>query len=225
MRTRPSRSSRILRTLRIGLLAMIPVTLTSAGCASDAPPPALRTAADSQAAHVADVVAAGGVVDSILPIAEHLHRFRASIPAPDTLRHASASVDALVARWAEAISTRDTAALNRMILDRAEFAWLYYPDSRMSKPPYEAPPELLWGQILASSDQGARRLLERHAGRPLVVHSVRCPAGAEEGANRIREGCTVRLRAGDTLLPEAAYFGSIIERDGRFKFIGLANRL
>lgn len=186
-----------------------------------------RTAADSQAAHVAHVVAAGGVVDSILPAAEHLRRFRASMPvAPDTLRHASGSIDALVTRWAKAVAARDTAELNRMTLDRAEFAWLYYPDAAVSKPPYEAPPELLWGQILAASDDGARRVLARFGGRELDAGRIRCPDSVEvEGANRIRQHCTMRLRAGGTTTPETRYFGSIIERDGRFKFIGLGNRL
>ena len=184
------------------------------------------TAADSQAAHVRDVVAAGGTVDSILPIAEHLQRFRASLPKIDSLSHASSSIDARVARWARAVSTRDTASLNAMVLDRAEFAWLYYPGSRMSMPPYEAPPELLWGQILVSSDEGARRMLARHGGRPLRVTALACPDSVEiEGVNRVRQNCTVALRSSDTPLPPNRYFGSIIERDGRFKFLSMANRL
>ena len=81
--------------------------------AGDATP----SSADSQAAHVRDVVAAGGVVDSVLPIAEQLRRFRADVPErPDTLRHASASIDTLVQRWGRAIALRDSAALNAMTL-------------------------------------------------------------------------------------------------------------
>lgn len=184
------------------------------------------TTADSQAAHIADVVAAGGAVDSILPIAEHLDRFRASVPKVDSLANASPSIDALVGRWARAVSAQDTASLNAMVLDRREFAWLYFPGSRMSMPPYEAPPELLWGQILASSDEGARRMLSRHGGKPLRVTALSCPDSVEtEGENRVRQNCTVALRAGDARLQPNRYFGSIIERGGRFKFLSLANRL
>lgn len=184
------------------------------------------TAADSQAAHIADVVAAGGTVDSILPIAEHLRRFRAGLPKVDSFANASPSIDALVARWARAVAAQDTAALNAMVLDRKEFAWLYYPGSRMSMPPYEAPPELLWGQILASSDEGARRMLSRHGGKPLRVIALSCPDSVEsEGENRLRQNCAVALRAGDATLQPNRYFGSIIERGGRFKFLSMANRL
>ncbi len=215
-----------LRSLRrTALLLACPLLTSACGSPNDgAGVP--RSAADSQAAHVADVVAQGGIVDSILPMAEHLRRFRATVIShADTLAHASPSIDALTARWARAVSTSDTAALNAMVLDRSEFAWLYFADSPMAKPPYEAPPELLWGQIMTSSDQGAQRMQNRHGGKPLEVAGVECPAPAPEGANRVYQNCTATLRSGSKPLPATRYFGSIIERDGRFKFISLANRL
>lgn len=188
--------------------------------------PVPRTAADSQAAHVREVVAAGGVVDSILPVAEHLKRFRETVNRqPDTLSGASPSLDALVGRWASAVANADSAAFDALVIDAAEFAWLYHPDSKMSKPPYEAPPGLLWGQILASSNDGARAVLKVFGGRPLRVLAVNCPEPTVEGANRLYERCTVRVRSGDAPAQDGRYFGTILEREGRFKFIGLANEL
>lgn len=224
---------RLASLLRHVHVVSVLATVVLAGCETRDAPPARdassspRSAADSQAAHIADVVSHGGVVDSILPIAEHLRRFRAAVPTrPDSLSHASASIDALVKRWAAAVSARDTETLNRIVLDRAEFAWLYYADSRMAKPPYEAPPELLWGQILASSDEGTQRMLNKYGGLPLTVKSVACPDAPEiEGMNRIRQNCTVSLTSNGVALPVSRYFGSIVERDGRFKFLSLANRL
>ena len=183
----------------------------------------LRTAADSQAAHVAAVAAAGGVVDSILPTGEALARFRDGLDPVDTLRHAAASREALVDRWAQAVAASDTATLNALLVDRAEFAWLYYPDSRMSLPPYEAPPGLLWGQLLASSNEGAAQVMRRHGGRPFRVAALRCPAPpVDEGKNRLHERCEVRLNAAGA---PTRLFGTILERDGRFKFLGYANPL
>lgn len=199
------------------------------GCrpGKDAPPAPPRTAADSQAAHVAEVIAAGGVVDSILPLPEALARFRAGLAAnPDTLRHAAPSRDALVARWAAAVAASDTATLNALLLDRAEFAWLYYPGSRMSLPPYEAPPGLLWGQLLATSESGIAQLLRAHGGAPVRVLALRCPAPpVSEGRNRLHERCEVRVRTASRELPFTRLFGTILERDGRFKFLGYANAL
>jgi hypothetical protein len=188
--------------------------------------PAPRTAADSQAAHVAEVVAAGGVVDSILPIAEQLRRFRDGMTAPDTMRHAAASREALVRRWLQAVSASDTVALNKLVLDRAEFAFLYYPTSAMSQPPYEAPPQLLWGQILASSNEGLPKVLARFAGQSVALEQLTCPdSGAVEGDNRVYGNCAITVRAGAAAPFTGRLFGSIIERQGRFKFLGYANAL
>lgn len=206
------------------LPVLVGLLLTSACAPPDAQPTAQ---ADSQAAHVAQVAAAGGTVDSLIPTAERLTRFRATVSdQPDTLRHASPTLDHLVSRWAAAVQARDTAALNAMVIDRAEFAWLYFPTARLAQPPYEMPPALLWEQVLANSDQGARKTLERLGGRALVVRSVRCPGTVDaEGANLVRQGCVVRLRSASDSLAEGRYFGSILERNGRFKFLGLSNTL
>lgn len=186
-----------------------------------------RTAADSQAAHVAEVVAAGGTVDSILPIAEHLARFQRDVGAlPDTLRGASPTRDQLVDRWARAVAASDTTVLNTLLIDRAEFAVLYYPGSRMSLAPYEAPPELLWGQLLAASNEGIRAVLKNFGGQTLKVIAIRCPNPiVDEGRNRLHGECLVTLQRGTDMPTEARLFGTILERDGRFKFVGYANAL
>ena len=190
---------------------------------ADKPAPSL---ADEQAKHVAEVVAAGGVVDSILPIDEQLRRFRGTLPPTDTLRYASPSREALVSRWAAAIAKNDTTDLNAMVMDRNEFAWLYYPDSPMSKPPYEAPPQLLWGQLLASSNKGATQLVSRFGGSRVAASQLRCPTPPDtQGTNVLTSKCEVRLAAPGKQTVDGVLFGTIIERGGRFKFVGLSTNL
>ncbi len=208
------------RTMAAQRLAAIALLLLGACAPKDAVP------ADDQAAHVADVAAKGGVVDSILPIAVHLRRFRAGLDSTDTLSHASLSRAALVARWAKAIAANDTADLNSMLLSRAEFAWLYYAESPMSKPPYEAPPELLWGQLLAASNKGASQLVTRFGGSAAKATELRCPASPEPlGKNLLHAKCEVRLAAPSRETLQGRLFGTIIERGGRFKFVGLTTSL
>jgi len=180
---------------------------------------------NAQRAHIDSVVASGGVVDSILPAAELLQRFQTGLTRTDTLRHASPSPEALVERLARALAAQDTADLNAMVLDRAEFAFLYYPGSSMSRPPYEAPPALLWGQVLAASDDGAGKLLSRLGGKSVTTRAFQCPAPNTEGRNTLRERCTVRFDTGGKRALEGNLFGTIITRDGRSKFISLANRI
>ena len=200
---------------------MVPLVLSGA-CAETSP----RTAADSQAAHVAAVAAAGGIVDSILPSDEVLRRFRENLPVADTLQHAAASRDGLVREFLKAVSASDTLTLNRLVLDRSEFAYLYYPTAAISKPPYEAPPQLLWGQILQASNDGLPRVLSRAAGQSLALSRVTCADSiVREGTNRLHNACTVTVGIGRGTPIEARWFGTIIERDGRFKFIGYGNAL
>lgn len=226
-----SRHSLLFSALRRRTAFPLAVMATSwlSACANPDTANSARTdssSANEQAGHVADVAAAGGVVDTILPIAEHLRRFRVGLDSTDTLSHASASRDALVARWAKAIGANDTTDLNAMLLSRAEFAWLYYPDSPMSRPPYEAPPELLWGQLLASSNKGASQLVKRFGGSVAKATALRCPIPPELlGANRLHAKCEVRLTAPGRDTLQGILFGTIIERGGRFKFVGLSTNL
>ncbi|WP_434478162.1 hypothetical protein [Gemmatimonas sp.] len=204
---------------------VIVAALLLTACSTPAEDPA-AAAARAQAAHVQAVIAAGGTVDSILPIAVHLERFRAGLPRADTLASASPSIEALAQRLAAALQSRDTVAMNAMVLSRAEFAYLFYPESAMSKPPYEAPPELLWGQILASSDDGAGKLLARFGGTPVRIRALRCPdAPEQEGANRLHKRCEAELTAPGVTSLKGNVFGTILERNGQFKFVGFANRV
>lgn len=134
------------------------------------------------------------------------------------------SRDSLVAAFARAVDRRDTAAVRSLGLTVEEFAYLYYPDAPLAKPPYELDPETMWLQIGAESDRGAARTLARYGGR-LGFVSYRCEAAPRvSGAVTLWNGCAVTHRGPAGTVTEPL-FGSIIERDGWYKFVGLSNRL
>lgn len=213
-------------TLHFGLLA---AALFAAGCdqpgsapAGSVAPPAVTASLQGENYRERP----GYVVDSVLPTAESLRRFRVGLPpAPASLRNAERSRDALVRRFAEAVTRGDTAALRAMALDRAEFAYLVYPESPYVRPPYAQAPGVVWMMLQQGSASGLRRLLRDRTERGewrLLAH--RCDAGPTiEGANRLWRNCRVQLArvSGDTAW--ARLFGVIVERDGRFKFASYAN--
>jgi hypothetical protein len=166
-------------------------------------------------------------VDSILPIEEELHRFRAALPDTATsLAGGAASIDALLDLFTHALEARDVAALRELVMTPAEFAWLYYPHTRFTARPYELSPAIVWFQLENYGSRGLNRALARYGGRPLRHAGHSCPVPPEaEGDNRILGGCVIRHigETGDTA--DVSLFGRIIERDGRFKFINYANRL
>jgi hypothetical protein len=166
------------------------------------------------------------VVDSIFPVEEEIRRFQAELREEVTeLTGGEASRDALVARFVRALESADTLALAGLAMTPGEFGYLYYPTSRYTRPPYRLSPALVWFQNQNQSSRGLTRLLRRYAGHDMGFLSYDCPDEAEiEGGNRFWHSCTVRhLYQGDRV--DIRLFGSIWEREGRFKLVGFANEL
>jgi hypothetical protein len=112
-----------------------------------------------------------------------------------------------------------------MVLQKDEFAWLYYPTTVFSRPPYELPPALLWFQMSEQTEKGASLLLSDRAGAPLGYVGHDCASPRREGENTIYGYCVVRrvTAPGDTV--RDGLFGLIVERDGMYKFVSYANKL
>jgi len=163
------------------------------------------------------------VVDSILPVEEELRRFREGLVQPTTFEGSAPSREALVRRFVDRLAARDTAALRAMVLTRAEFAWLVYPGSSYTRPPYRTPPGLVWMQLEESGTKGLGRLLrERFAVKDHVGHSCNATPTVE-GEAKLWRGCTARVTtaSGDTV--SGRLFGVIVEHGGRFKFASYDN--
>jgi hypothetical protein len=168
----------------------------------------------------------GYVVDSALPPEKTLRRFRVGLdPVTRFDDGATRSRNALVQRFARAVAKGDTAALRGMSLSRAEFAYLYFPSTQYMRPPYMTPPDVLWQLMHARSESGMSRLVARVGGAEIRVAGYDCePTPELEGVNRLYERCTVRYRpARADSVERRRLFGSIIEREGRYKFVSYAN--
>ena len=158
-------------------------------------------------------------------MAAALAQFRQGLPETHTLADASSTRDALVERFATALVNADTAAFARMMMTRAEFAWLYYPNTKHTRPPYEMEADLLWFFMIENARKGIGRALREYAGKRLGYEGYRCAAEPEtEGRNRLWQGCVIRMGSTHGTV-EKRLFGTILERDGRFKLVSLANDL
>ncbi|MDB4883721.1 MAG: hypothetical protein JWL95_2487 [Gemmatimonadetes bacterium] len=167
-------------------------------------------------------------MDSTFPVEEELRRFRADLGGDSarTFRGGSASREALVKRFVHALVASDTNDLRAMAIHGREFADLYYPESPYSRPPYHQPPALAWSLIQNPSTSGLTKLLRTWGGKPVTYVSHRCdPKALHDGRTTRFAGCLVRVvePAGDTT--SRLMFGSIVARDGRFKFLSYTNKL
>jgi hypothetical protein len=165
--------------------------------------------------------------DSILPMPTMIARFQAARPAVGDLGDGAArSRDELVMRVVEAVADSSAEALGALTLTDAEFGQLYFPTSVYSREPYAQPPEVTWLLMDQNSRKGLVRLLREYGGKPLQVDGHECAGEPRvEGSNRLHEHCTVRLLDGEGRVENVRLFGSIIERDGRFKLLSVSNRL
>ena len=161
-------------------------------------------------------------IDSAMPAGEALRRFRAGLDSPAHL-DGPAKRDELVNRYLAAARAKDRAALQRLAIDRAEFGFLVFPQSRWSKPPYNQPPELEWLLLSQQSDASLSKLLRR--AERMEFRGYACAKAPEQdGGLHYWPDCVVHVREGGRVR-DVRLFGSIIELDGRFKFRDLKNDL
>ena len=184
----------------------------------------LLAACDQPSSHPA-IQPSSRVVDSIFPIEEEIRRYQVDLPPATGFTRGAASRDELVRRFVTALERADTSAFQPLVLDQSEFGYLYFPESRYTVKPYKTKPGLVWFQVQNVSNRGIGRALARLGGRPLGFRRYDC--GKEpivEGKNTVWEGCTVTYRPTPADSARTMrLFGSIIERGGTFKFIGLGN--
>jgi hypothetical protein len=165
-------------------------------------------------------------VDSVFPIEEEIRRFRATLTeqprelSTDALRDR----DQLVNAFVRAIERSDALAAARLMITKAEFAYLYFEHSKYTRPPYKMSPALLWFLTVQDSEKGLSRALAAYAGSGITLRHHHCaPEPSLEGPNRIWRDCTLELQDSRGTIMTKRWFGAILERDGRYKFLSFSN--
>lgn len=169
----------------------------------------------------------GYVVDSILPIDEEVRRFKRTTKGDSVsaFEHASTSREALVRRIVADVATNDTVDLAAAAVTPREFIDLIYPSSPYTHPPYRESPSIVWMQIANPSTSGYLRLTRRLGGQPFAYESHSCRSTPErQGKNTLWLDCTVRVRNPQHETTTQRWFGTIVERDGKFKVMSFHNQ-
>lgn len=167
------------------------------------------------------------IVDSILPTADALRRFRAEIGGDAVTRFSGGSLTraALIERFVNALARADTGELRTMAVTAREFADLYYMDSPYARPPYRQPPTLAWTLIQKPSSASLTRLLRASEGRDLHYVSHTCNRQlVYEGRTTRHPNCLVVMREGSDTSSPQAMFATILEIGGQFKFLSYTTR-
>ncbi len=163
----------------------------------------------------------GYVVDSALPPVELLRRFRVGVDSVSRL-NGPASREQLVQRFFAALERPDANSLRALAVTKAEYAWLVFPGSRVSLPPYNQPPEIAWMMLQLPSNTGFARVLQRDGGGHVRYLEHACANPEVDGAVRVHSNCTERVFMNGQYVTRRL-FGSIVEHNGRFKLLSFAN--
>jgi hypothetical protein len=169
----------------------------------------------------------GYVIDSARPIAEEIRRFAARVGGNPvrSFAHASSSHEALIRRVVRDVSRADSADLAAAAITPREFIDLVYPSSPYTHPPYEQPPDLVWMQIANPSAAGYRRLLARRGGQTFAYVNSSCTDRPEhQGPNTLFVNCGITVRDASNTEIKQRWFGTIVERNGRFKILSYRNQ-
>lgn len=168
--------------------------------------------------------ASASVVDSVVPISVALDRFRAGLEQPGGLHGNVIYRDTLVRLVMQALEESDTLAFEQIAVNRAEWAWLYYPTNILAQPPYELPPALAWFQLQETSRKGVFRALREYGDQKLDYRGYRCdPQPTIEDQNRLWTNCIVTVARAGEPSKDVRLFGAILERTGHFAILSYDN--
>ena len=164
----------------------------------------------------------GDKIDSMLPMDEYVRRFRIGEVAPATLGGGAPDRETLAREYLAAVAVKDSGALMRLLVTKAEFAWLIFPDHLYAREPYALDPDIFWLRTTQETRKGSTRVLNRYGGRPLAFRAlsgcVRDTLQILSGPDTLWNDCAITYQAGDSTLTRRL-FGTIVQRDGQFKFL------
>jgi hypothetical protein len=168
--------------------------------------------------------APGMKIDSLLPPGEALRRFQSELAVVTELHDGAPGRDQLVSKFVNALERADTAALENLVLSKAEYGFLYFPSSVYSRKPYELAPDIAWLLNEQNSRKGATRMLRRLSSRDLNFGGYTCANPVSEQENVFWRDCQVRYLDPASSKPVTRkLFGTIMRRGDRYKFLSYAN--
>ncbi len=169
----------------------------------------------------------GYVIDSVFTPEENLRRFQATVAGapPAAFTGGARSTDDLLRRYWALLSTGDTLAMRPLIVTRAEYAYLYFPESGEGEA--GIPPAIGWELLLAQTGRGLTRALGAAGRAPSSVVATVCSAVSQRaGRSTIYGPCgVVIVHPGSAARDTVWVVKTLIARDGVHKLMGLQNEL
>lgn len=142
----------------------------------------------------------------------------ACAPSPPPLSGSYQSASELATAVLGALERRDVTALHELALDEREFENHVWPDLPAARPERNMPMSFVWGDLHQKSEASLGRILASRGGQRFSLVSVRFAGGTTAYDSYLVHRQTV-LGVRDSTGAEVnlRVFGSVLEKDGRFK--------
>ncbi len=166
----------------------------------------------------------GYVVDSIFPPEEALRRFQAQSEPVSSLSGGAPSADELMRRYWQTLQSGDSLALRPYVVNEAEFAYLYYPESNEAETGLQ--PHVSWLLYSSNGGRGLTRALALAGSQSQSVLGTTCMTDRAKvvGNNTLHGPCGI-IRDMSARRDTTWIAQHIIERDGVFKLLSFSNEL
>ena len=134
------------------------------------------------------------------------------------------SPQALTERFLEALESGDLKNVVAHALDREEFEQIVWPRLPHSRPGTNLTPEFVWGQTVVKSLSALGRTFSDHGTRHYRLLKLRFAAPTQDyGTFVLHRDPWLRLRDENGNEKNLRLFGSVLEKDGEFKFYSFVN--
>lgn len=134
------------------------------------------------------------------------------------LAHAHESPEALARAALAAIERSDADALHALALTRDEFTDLVWPELPAARPERNLSPSFVWGDLSLKSNVALRQTLTVFGGHKHALVSVRFLGETTRyDSFRVHRESELTVKDLDGTERNLRVFGSVIEKDGRYK--------
>jgi hypothetical protein len=134
------------------------------------------------------------------------------------LEGSHASPEALAQAVLDSVERRDLDALSTLALNEAEFREEVWPELPAARPERGLPFSYVWGDLHQKSAAALQQSLSVHGGKGYMLKAVNFSGGTTQYKTYLvhRESALIVTDA-DGRERELGLFGSVLEKDGRFK--------
>jgi hypothetical protein len=137
--------------------------------------------------------------------------------SPSALSNSHGSAESLARAVLSALERRDVSSLNTLALNEQEFSDHVWAELPAARPERNLPISFVWGDLHQKSDANLRQTIAKHGGSGYDLVSIRFGGSTDYRSYRVHRDSEVTVTDREGRKQDLRLFGSVLEKEGRFK--------